>query len=239
MANMARMGPNFQVYLSAAEVIGEVGVLALGHGFGENGNQQFQDAFAPVADSHPTAVGLGMAMMTSEHIQTAVDGLTGAGARTLVVILPRRPSIMAGSCCSGGIFSGQRENAPWMSVPRVKTDAQVILAPTPTTDPLMSVILLDLCTGIQRRAEERSGRDYFSWSGPVRKKTGGNSRFSKNMPYTCVRTASSPRFARSRCRMMHRAPCAATISVRCGIGCRSSPGRRQAGHRPDQSAGQG
>jgi hypothetical protein len=142
MANMARMGPNFQVYLSAAELTGEVGVLALGHGFGENGNRQFQDAFAPVADSHPTAVGLGMAMMTSEHIQTAVDALTGAGARTLIVI-PATTVDNGGLVLQWQYIFGQRENAPWMSVPRVKTDAQVILAPTPTTDPLMSVILLD------------------------------------------------------------------------------------------------
>ena len=33
MENMGRMGPNFHVYLSDAEMSGNIGVLALGHGY--------------------------------------------------------------------------------------------------------------------------------------------------------------------------------------------------------------
>jgi hypothetical protein len=40
------------------------------------------------------------------------------------------------------IFNAQ-EDAPWMSVPRAKSDARIIMTPTPTTDPTISAILLD------------------------------------------------------------------------------------------------
>lgn len=142
MANMARMSPNFRVYLSDATVVGDVGVLALGHGFEESGNRDFQSAFAPTADKYPTAVGLGMAMMTSSHIQTAVDELTRAGARKLVVI-PATTVETGGLVQQWQYIFGLRDDAAWMSVDQVETDARIVLSATPTTHPLMSAILLD------------------------------------------------------------------------------------------------
>ena len=142
MESMERMGPNFRVYLSDADVVGDVGVLALGHGFEPTGNQEFQDAFAPVAAKQPTAVGLGMAMMTSAHIQTAVDELTAAGAKTIVVV-PATTVETGGLQRQWGYIFDMQDEAPWMSVPRVQTEATVIMAPTPTTHPILSSILLD------------------------------------------------------------------------------------------------
>lgn len=142
MESMERMGPNFRVYLSNADVAGDVGVLALGHGFQVTGNQEFQDAYAPVAAQQPTAVGLGMAMMTSAHIQTAVDELTAAGATTIVVI-PNTTVENGGLTRQWGYIFGLQNEAEWLSVPKVQTKAQVIMAPTPTTHPILSSILLD------------------------------------------------------------------------------------------------
>jgi hypothetical protein len=142
MESMERMGPNFRVYLSDADVTGNVGVLALGHGFESTGNQEFQDAYAALAAQQPTAVGLGMAMMTSAHIQTAVDELTAAGAETIVVI-PNTTVKYGGLTRQWGYIFGLRDEAAWMSVPKVQTDAAVIMAPTPTTHPILSAILLD------------------------------------------------------------------------------------------------
>ena len=86
MENMGRMGPNHHVYLSDADTTGRVGVLALGHGYEPAGNEAFKSAYKPTADKHPTAAAFGMAMMTSDHIQSAVDELTEAGADTVLVM---------------------------------------------------------------------------------------------------------------------------------------------------------
>lgn len=142
MGSMRSMGPNFRVYLSDPDVTGDVGVLALGHGFQESGNREFQNAYASTAAKHPTAVGLGMAMMTSAHIQTAVDELTAAGAETVFVI-PTTTVETGGLQRQWKYIFDMWDEAPWLSVDRVKTDAEVKFTPTPTTHPTMTAILID------------------------------------------------------------------------------------------------
>ena len=142
MDSMKHMGPNFRVYLSDAGLNGDIGILALGHGFEATGNQQFQDAYASMAAKHPTAVGLGMAMMTSAHIQTAVDELTAAGAKTVLVI-PTTTVETGGLTRQWKYIFDMREEAPWLSVDRVKTSAEVKFTPMPTTHPKMSAILIE------------------------------------------------------------------------------------------------
>lgn len=142
MQNMGRMGPNFQVYLSDTALVGKVGVLAMGHGYEPSGNEAFKNAYRPTAAQRPTAVAFGMAMMTSDHIQAAVDELTDAGADTLL-IMPITTLKVGGLIGQWRYIFGLRDDAPWMSVPRVQTDARVVFGPTPTTDPAISAILLD------------------------------------------------------------------------------------------------
>ena len=153
MANMSRMGPNFQVYLSDTTLVGNVGVLALGHGYEPSGNETFKDAYRPTAGRHPTAVAFGMAMMTSDHIQAAVDELTDAGADTLL-IMPITTLEVGGLINQWRYIFGLRDEAPWMSVPRVQTDARIVFGPTPTTDPLISAILLDYAIQMSREPGE-------------------------------------------------------------------------------------
>jgi len=149
MDNMRRMGPNFQVYLSDAALNGGVGVLALGHGYEPSGNEAFMQAYGSTAGKHPTAVALGMAMMTSDHIQAAVDELTSAGADT-VLVMPVTTLKVGGLIGQWRYIFGLRDDAPWMSVPRVETDARVVFGPTPTTDPLISEILVEYATELSR-----------------------------------------------------------------------------------------
>jgi len=149
MENMARMGPGLHVYLSDAAMAGKIGVLALGHGYGPSGNEAFKSAYAPTADKYPTAVAFGMAMMSSDHIQTAVDELTAAGADT-VLVMPVTTLKSGGLIGQWRYIFGLREDAPWMSVSRVQTDARIVFGPTPTTDPLISAILLDHATELSR-----------------------------------------------------------------------------------------
>ena len=149
MDSMDRMGPNHRVYLSDAALVGDVGVLALGHGYEPSGNEIFQNAYRPTAARYPTAVGLGMAMMTSAHIQTAVDELTAAGAET-VLIIPTTTLDTGGLIGQWQYIFALQEEAPWMSVNRVETDAKIMFGPTPTTDPLISAILVDHATELSR-----------------------------------------------------------------------------------------
>jgi sirohydrochlorin ferrochelatase len=149
MENMARMGPGIHVYLSEAAVAGNVGVLALGHGYGPSGNEAFKNAYAPTAEKHPTAVAFGMAMMSSEHIQAAVDELTAAGADT-VLVMPVTTLKSGGLIGQWRYIFGLQQEAPWMSVARVQSDARIVFGPTPTTDPLISAILLDHAIDLSR-----------------------------------------------------------------------------------------
>jgi hypothetical protein len=142
LGSMQRMGPNFHAYLSEQDVSDDVGVIALGHGFQPTGNEVFQDAFRQTGTGKPTAVGLGMAMMTSSHIQAAVDEVTAAGASKLVVI-PATTVQTGGLLQQWQYIFGLRDDAAWMSVPRVDTEAEVVLTPTPMADPLMADILVD------------------------------------------------------------------------------------------------
>ncbi len=143
--NMEGMGPGIQAYLSDTSMVGDIGVLALGHGYGPDGNEMFKDAYSPTAKEYPTAVALGMAMMSSEHIQAAVDELTAAGADT-VLVMPVTTLKTGGLIGQWRYIFDLQDEAPWMSVARVQTDARVVFGPTPTTDPLISAILLDEAT---------------------------------------------------------------------------------------------
>jgi hypothetical protein len=149
MENMARMGPGIHVYLSDTELTGNVGVLALGHGYSKIGNEQFTNAYAPTATKHPTAVAFGMAMMSSEHIQTAVDELTSAGADT-VVVLPVTTLKTGGLIGQWRYIFGEQTDAPWMSVPRVQSEARIVFGTTPTSGALISAILLDYANELSR-----------------------------------------------------------------------------------------
>ena len=83
--NMSGMGPNYEWYISETSLEGDVGVLILSHGVGENSDRMLRDELLPIAAQQPTAVGFGMAMMTSSYLQSAVDDLTERGAKTIVL----------------------------------------------------------------------------------------------------------------------------------------------------------
>ena len=57
MGSMKNMGPNFRVYLSDTGLSGDVGILALGHGFQEDGNREFQDCIRSDGGEAPNGRG--------------------------------------------------------------------------------------------------------------------------------------------------------------------------------------
>jgi len=84
--NMSAMGPNYEWYASDLEMRGDIGVLILSHGVGENSDRMLIEALEPISSQKPTAVGFGMAMMKSSQLQSSVDDLTERGAQKIVIV---------------------------------------------------------------------------------------------------------------------------------------------------------
>lgn len=147
-ASMGRMRDTSD-YLSPAGVHKGIGVLALGHGYGDAGDAQFKGGFAATAAGQPTAVGLGMAMMTSAHIQQAVDDLEAAGATTIVV-LPAEIGEPTNLTKQWNYIFGLDNRSAYLDVARVKTKARIIMAPTPTKSPVVTRILTENLRGVSR-----------------------------------------------------------------------------------------
>lgn len=140
--SMDMMGMEYAWYLSPPELKGGQGVLILTHGFREQGDQAFRQQVQPIANIFPTAMGVGMAMMMSQHIQVALDDLAAAGAKEIVVI-PVTSSATNELYRQWLYIFGQQETAEFASVPRVRTDARVLMVEPPGDDPLVAEILLD------------------------------------------------------------------------------------------------
>lgn len=138
--NMGRMTPDSEAYLSAASVRDAVGVLGLGHGYAGDGNEQFKAGYVAVAKVHPTAVGLGMAMMSSSHVQEAVDQLEAAGAKTIVV-LPSETSETSSLVRQWHYMFGLTDQSGYLEVPRIRTSAKIVMAKSPTRSPIIGQIL--------------------------------------------------------------------------------------------------
>ena len=138
--NMSRMTPDSEAYLSGPAVRDAIGVLGLGHGYAGDGNEQFKAGYAAVAAVHPTAVGLGMSMMDSAHIQSAVDKLESAGATTIVV-LPSETSETSSLVRQWHYMFGLTDNSGYLEVPRVRMKAKIVMATSPTRSPIIGRIL--------------------------------------------------------------------------------------------------
>jgi hypothetical protein len=83
--NMNSMGPDYEWYVSDRKLRGGVGVLVLSHGVGEHSDTLLEKAWQPAAAKRPTAIGFGMSMMNSSHLQSAVNDLAASGAKTIVL----------------------------------------------------------------------------------------------------------------------------------------------------------
>jgi hypothetical protein len=138
MSHMRNLGG----MISDATVIGDVGILALAHGYSDQGNEQWMEKFGPISREYPTGYGLGMAMMSADHIQTAIDGLEAAGATTILVLRTETGNTNSLIYQWEYIF-GRRDDASYLTMPRVTTNAEVVWGPSPTAHPIMGEIMLD------------------------------------------------------------------------------------------------
>ncbi len=143
MENMGRMPQDWWEVLSTDDMQGKVGVLALGHGYSMGGNEQFKEMVSPIAKKYPTAVAPGMAMMSGSHIQKAVDALVNEHGVEKIVVVPMEPGDESSLNHQWKYLFGMREEAPYLSAPRVQTDAEVVFTTSPAPDPLMAEIMRD------------------------------------------------------------------------------------------------
>ena len=141
MMGMSRM-QNLWTWMDEGAQSGKIGILGLAHGFKEPGNTNFQAAFTDTSAIYPTAFALGMAMMTSDHIQSAVTALEEAGAETIVV-LPTTTADNSTLTRQWDYIFGRRDESAYLDVPRVTTSAKLVWTATPTAHPIMGEIMLD------------------------------------------------------------------------------------------------
>jgi sirohydrochlorin ferrochelatase len=147
--SMDQMGQEYAWYISPPDVRGSQGVVILMHGFRERGDSMFREQMQPIADIFPTSMGVGMAMMMSEHIQIALDDVEAAGAKEVVVI-PITSSATNELHRQWMYIFGQQDKPEFSSVPRVKTDMKLHFVPPPGDNPLIAEILLDRASELSK-----------------------------------------------------------------------------------------
>ncbi|MDJ0926757.1 MAG: hypothetical protein QNJ73_03815 [Gammaproteobacteria bacterium] len=142
--NMSAMGPNYEWYASDLEKQGEIGVLILSHGVGENSDRMLKEALQPVTDRWPTAIGFGMAMMQSTHLQTSVDDLMERGAKTIVLV-PNGTTTEYNTLTRQWkyVFDIDNEEATYLEVPKVSADVRFIMTAHFADNQLITDILYD------------------------------------------------------------------------------------------------
>lgn len=139
--SMKMMGTNYAWYLSEDDVTGEQGVLILLHGF-RDGDPLFKQEVEMFSGIFPTAMAPGMSMMMSDHIQLALDDLTAAGAKKIAVV-PIVSTSHNTMMRQWEYIFGREAEAPYASVKRVTTDAEILFAAPPGDDPLVAEMLID------------------------------------------------------------------------------------------------
>lgn len=138
---MARM-KNSWGWVQETDASGTVGVLALAHGFKKSANEQFITAYANTSAAYPTTYAFGMAMMTSDHIQSALQALEDAGAETIIII-PTTTADHSTLVQQWDYIFGLEEESAYLDVPRAQTTAELIWTDTPTAHPIMGTIMLE------------------------------------------------------------------------------------------------
>ena len=146
--SMEMMGSNYEWYISGPEMRGDQGLLLLMHGF-KASDKQFKDQMDSMARIFPTAIAPGMSMMMSDHIQWGIKDLEAAGAKTIVVVpvVSTRYNTMMRQW---EYIFGEQDEPTYATVPRVESNAQILIAEPPGDDPLIAEIMLDFALQISQ-----------------------------------------------------------------------------------------
>lgn len=134
--------PGDHAYVFETQMKGDTGVLVLAHGAGGKGDEILIEGVRPMSAKYPTAIAFGMSMTTSDHFQQAVDRLEKAGAKRIIVV----PTVISGDSSvyqQWEYILGRKNESAYVSVPRLKTKAEIVIAKAMTDHPLLSDILKD------------------------------------------------------------------------------------------------
>ncbi len=142
-ASMAQMPRDYPAYLSDAGERGKVGVLVLSHGYGKAGDQAFCSSLDPVAREYPLSVAFGMSMMQSSHVQRAVDDLTAAGARAIVIVPALSSAASDDQLRQWQYMFGVTDDPGYTKTARVKTSAKIVWTPALEDHPLVIDMIAD------------------------------------------------------------------------------------------------
>ena len=148
MSRMRNMGG----MISTTDVQGNVGILALAHGYSDQGNEQWFEKFESISAEYPTGYGLGMAMMGGGHIQQAIDGLEAAGAETIIVLRTETGDTNSLNYQWEYLFD-RRDESSYLSGGRVSSSAEIIWGPSPTAHPIMAEIMLEHAQALSSNPE--------------------------------------------------------------------------------------
>jgi hypothetical protein len=118
--NMNAMGPDYEWYVSDRSLKGDPGVLILSHGVGQNSDRILKQAFEPIGAKRPTAIGFGMSMMSSAHLQSAVDDLVARGARRIVLVDEGTTTEHNSLTRHWKYIFGMQPEASYLSVPKMR-----------------------------------------------------------------------------------------------------------------------
>jgi len=147
--NMNAMGPDYEWYVSEARVKGKTGVLVLTHGVGENSDRLIRDAYLRMSRKTPTAIGFGMAMMSSSHLQSAVDDLRASGVRRIILVDEGTTTRYNSLTRHWQYIFGMNPESSYMDVPKVQAPGvEFIWAGHFNAHPLITEMLYDSAKSI-------------------------------------------------------------------------------------------
>jgi len=149
--NMNGMGPDYAWYVSDRKLKGDTGVLILSHGVGQNSDKLLKQSLEPMATKRPTAIGFGMSMMSSAHLQAAVDDLVARGAKKIILVDEGTTTKYNTLTRHWQYIFGLYPEASYMSVPQVKAPGVKFLwAGHFNDDPLVTEMVYENAKSVSR-----------------------------------------------------------------------------------------
>jgi hypothetical protein len=149
---MNAMGPDYAWYVSDLKLRGDTGVLILSHGVGENSDRLMKKSLQPLAVRRPTAIGFGMSMMDSAHLQAAVDDPVARGAKRIVLVDQGTTTGYNTLSRQWRYIFGMYPEPSYLAVPKVAAPGvQYVWAGHFNDNPMITEMLYDHVKSVSRR----------------------------------------------------------------------------------------
>lgn len=142
--SMSSMGPNYAWYVSDLAMMGDIGILILAHGSGENSDRILTESVELLGTKWPTAIAFGMAMMTSTHIDAAIQDLKARGVKRIVIVPVTSATVYNSLTRQWQYIFGMYDESSYLSVPQLSDpDIEFIMTEHYGEHPLITEILYD------------------------------------------------------------------------------------------------